>query len=904
MIVSEEEYLAHYGILRRSGRYPWGSGSTQNVRNKSFLDTVSGLREKGMTDAEIARGFGISRNELQAAKSIALAQQRQQKISTAQRLKDRGWSNVAIGDRMGLNESSVRALLAPGAKDKADALHTLADVLKRQVDEKQMIDVGEGVEHHLGVTNTRLKTAVALLKEKGYEVHKIKIQQINTGKFTTMQVLALPGTTEKFVQTNRAKIRQITEYSEDHGRTFLKTESPISISSRRLQVVYGKDGAKLDGLIYVRPDAKNLSLGANRYGQVRIAIDGTHFVKGMAVLKEDLPEGVDLVFHTKKENTGRKKDALKELEPDPDLPFGSIIHQVHDPKTGKVISAMNIVGSPTKEGSGLEGSWDTYARNLPSQVLSKQSPELATQQLRVTYERRVRELAEINSLTNPTVRKDLLLRFGDQTDASAVHLKAASLPRQATKVLLPVPSMKRDEVYAPTMRNGEQVALVRFPHGGTFEIPQLKVNNRNREARRLLGNAQDAIGIHHIVAERLSGADFDGDFVLVIPNKGTIESTHALEGLKNFDPMMYRIPKDSPIPRITSAKKGDQMGRISNLITDMTIHGANTEELARAIKHSMVVIDSEKHELDYMQSEKDNGILDLKEKYQGGKNAGANTLISKAGARVFVNERVPRSNKRGGPIDPATGKKVFEPTGRMKRQRRLRRDPVTGRRVRIETGKLEPVLERSKKLAETEDAFTLIGPKNTTIENIYANHSNRLKALANQARKESLGLKDLPRSPSAAKVYSNEVESLTSKIHLAEFNAPLERQAQLIANAGVSLKRQANPNLEQEEIKKIKQNELTQARIRTGAKKHKIIITDREWEAIQAGALSPHKLTKVLRHSDSDTVKRLAMPKHTPKLTSSMLTRAHAMEAAGFTQIEIADQLGIGLTTLKIGLSG
>ena len=72
----------------------------------------------------------------------------------------------------------------------------------------------------------------------------------------------------------------------------------------------------------------------------------------------------------------------------------------------------------------------------------------------------------------------------------------------------------------------------------------------------------------------------------------------------------------------------------------------------------MVVIDAENHELDYKQSEKDHGIPALKEEYQGKKSAGARTLISRAGAEVRIAERKPRSAKRGGPIDPVTGKKL------------------------------------------------------------------------------------------------------------------------------------------------------------------------------------------------------------------------------------------------------
>lgn len=888
MIRTEEQHLAHYGILRRSGRYPWGSGGSENTRNRSFLDTIQTLKNDGMTEAEIARGFAITTTQLRAARSIALAQQKQQKILTATRLKDRGWSNVAIGQRMGLNESSVRALLAPGEKDKADALQTTANMLKDQLNKKEYIDVGRGVENQLGVTKTHLDTAVAILREQGYEVHNIKIQQLGTGQYTTAKVLAKPGTPLSEVQKNRAKIEQITDYSEDHGRSYLHTQPPISVSSRRIAINYAEDGgAKADGVIYVRPGVKDLSIGNARYAQVRIAVDGTHYIKGMAVYKDDLPDGVDLVFNTNKSSTGRKKDAMKPLEDDPDNPFGSITRQIHD-KDGKVSSAMNIVGSPTKEGAGAEGSWDTWSRNLPSQFLSKQSPELAKQQLNLTYERRKREYDEINSLTNPTVRKELLIKFADQTDAAAVHLQAANLPRQATKVLLPVPSMKPNEVYAPSMRDGERVALVRFPHGGTFEIPELTVNNRNKEARKLLGtSAKDAIGIHHSVAERLSGADFDGDTVLVIPNnRKSVKSTPALDGLKGFDPQMYKIPKGSGIPVISSARKQQEMGKISNLITDMSLRGANPDQLARAVRHSMVVIDSEKHGLDWKQSEKDHGILQLKDEYQGSKRAGASSLISRAGADTRIPERKPRPASRGGAIDPVTGKKVFEPTGRTRVDK---------------TGKVVPVTEKHPRLLVTEDAFQL--SSGTKMEGIYAEHSNKLKAMANEARKEATNTKGTPYSKSAKTVYSNEVASLNAKLNVALKNAPLERQAQLLANAAVSQKRQANPHMEPEDIKKIKQQALNEYRVRTGAKKTKIIISQPEWDAIQAGAITNHKLEQILTNSDIDTVKSLALPKAQPKMTSSKILRAQSMLKSGYTQAEVADALGVGLTTLKVGLN-
>jgi hypothetical protein len=896
VIRTQEEHLAHYGILRRSGRYPWGSGHSESTRNRSFLDTIDMHRKDGMSEAEIARGYGMTTTQLRAARSIAVAQQRQEKILTAQRLKEKGWSNVKIGERMGLNESSVRALLAPGEKDKADALQTTANMLQKQVDEKKYIDIGGGVHVGVGVTRTHLDTAVAVLREKGYEVHNIHIMQAGTGKYTSMKVLAKPGTTLSEVQLNRAQIKQINERSDDYGRSFNGgIQKPISISSKRLGVNYAEDGgAKADGVIYVRPGVKDLSIGAKRYGQVRIAVDGTHYLKGMAVYRDDLPPGVDLVFNTNRSKAEGWKRESNKLSNDPDFPFGSIVSQIQGPN-GKVSSAMNLVNE--------EGDWDRWSRNLSSQMLSKQSPQLAQQQLNITFDRRLREFDEISSLTNPTVRKELLTKFADSTDSASVHLKAANMPRQATKVLLPINSIKPGEIYAPSMRDGERVALIRFPHGGTFEIPQLTVNNRNREARKILGtSARDAVGIHHSVAKRLSGADFDGDTVLVIPNnRRQIKDTPALEGLKGFDPQVYKIPDGSPIPRISSSRKQQEMGKISNLITDMTIHGAKSDELARAVRHSMVVIDSEKHGLDFVQSEKDNGILSLKEKYQQGKRAGAQTLISRAGAEVHVPQRRPRPASKGGPIDPLTGKKVYEETGSMIPERRVVRDPVTGKRTYVDTGRMKPKTQTSKRLAETDDAFTL--SSGTQMEAIYATHSNKLKGLANNARKEAVHTRPTPYSPSAKKVYANEVASLKAKLNVAEKNAPLERQAQLLASAHVSQKRQANPHMEPADIKKVKQQALNEARIRTGAKKTKIVLTQSEWDAIQAGAISTHSLEKILNNSDLDTVRALALPKHAPKMNSAKMSRARSMLASGYTQAEVADALGVGLTTLKVGLS-
>ena len=65
----------------------------------------------------------------------------------------------------------------------------------------------------------------------------------------------------------------------------------------------GSDGVKgieKDGVIELRRGVEDLDLNGNRYAQVRILVDGTHYLKGMAVYSDDMPDGVDVVFNTNK----------------------------------------------------------------------------------------------------------------------------------------------------------------------------------------------------------------------------------------------------------------------------------------------------------------------------------------------------------------------------------------------------------------------------------------------------------------------------------------------------------------------------------------------------------------------------------------------------------------------------
>jgi DNA-binding CsgD family transcriptional regulator len=874
--------LFHYGVLRRSGRYPWGSGESVE-QSRGFLSYVESLKAKGLSEIQIAAGFGTTTTALRAARAIAKNETRAADAAQAVRLKAKGMSNTAIGQRMKVNESTVRALLDPSQADKKDILITTSNLLRDKIGKDGYLDIGAGTENHLGITNTRLSTAAAVLREEGYELHNVQVAQLGTGKKTTIKVLAPPGTKYVDIVKNPTKIKSIAAYSEDGGHTYLGIEPPRNVDSSRIGIRYAEQGGtKADGVIYVRPGVKDISLGSARYAQVRIAVDGTHYLKGMAMYKNDLPHGVDLLFNTNKHDTGNKLDVMK-VQKDEDNPFGSTVRQRHylDSSGKRKLSPMNIVNE--------EGDWKDWSRSLSSQVLSKQSTALAKRQLDLALASRKDELNEIMRLTNPVVKKALLEKFADSADSASVHLKAAALPRQGTHVILPIETLKEGEVYAPNYRNGEKVALVRFPHGGPFEIPEATVNNKHAESRAALGNAIDAIGIHPKIAERLSGADFDGDTVLVIPNnKREVKTSAPLSGLKDFDPKeMY--PAHTGMKTITSRAKQQQMGDVSNLITDMSIKGAKPDELARAVRHSMVVIDAEKHNLNYKQSYLDNGIASLKEKYQGrgstGRLAGASTIVSRASSEIRVPERRLRPASKGGAINPATGEKVYEETGESFKD-------AKGRTI-VRTSS-------STKLAEAKDARSL--SSGMPIENIYADHSNAMKTLANSARKSAFSTGSMRYSPTAKRTYHSEVASLNAKLNLALKNKPLERQAQLIANAVVTAKRQDNPGMDAADLKKVKGQALTAARDRVGAKKNQVEITDSEWKAIQQGAISGSKLSQILENADADRVRKLATPRAATVMTASKLAIAKARLASGYTQAEIADSLGIPVSTLNTAL--
>ena len=877
--------LFHYGTPRHSGRYPYGSGEDPNQHGTDFLSTYRQLHAKGLSDKDIADGMGMTTTQLRARRSMESDSERADSIARATKLKDKGYSNIKIGEMMGANESTVRSWLKQSETDRASATKQTADVLKKNVDAKGFIDVGIGVEREMNVSKTKLDTAVAMLKEQGYEAFTIKVEQpTNPGQYTTMKVLAPPGTTWKDVNSRKSEIQTINEYSPDGGKTFQVLQYPKSISSSRIKIQYDEEGGgQKDGVIELRRGVEDISLGKANYAQVRIAVDGSHYLKGMAMYSDDLPDGVDIRFNTNKASVTPKEKVFKELKSDPDNPFGASIkaggQRTYIDKDGK--EQLSVINKLREE-----GDWDNYSKNLSSQMLSKQNLSLIKKQLDLSFAEKKEEFDLINSLNNPAIKKKLLESFADDCDAGAEHLKAAALPRQASKVILPISSLKDNEVYAPTFKDGESLVLIRFPHGGTFEIPELIVNNKHQKAKAILGNAVDAIGINSKVAARLSGADFDGDTVIAIPvNQNVrIKTSAPLKGLEGFDPK-DSYPGYVGMKPMSSRQKGIEMGKVSNLITDMTLRGAEPDELAKAVRHSMVVIDAEKHNLDYKRSERENNIGSLKEKYQGKSTAGASTLISKASSEQRVNER----KKFVYDIDPNTGEKIYFETGRTYTDK---------------NGKVKPAQEKSTKMLETKDARTL--SSGTPTEEAYAKYANNLKALANQARKEFISVKPTPTSQSAKETYKNEVASLDAKLNIALKNAPKERKALLLATAQVEAKKLANPNMDKDEIKKASAQAMAIARSRVGAGKKdvQVTITDKEWEAIQAGAVSNHKLSTILNNTDLDTIRQRATPREKVTVSPAKVTRIKAMANSGYTIADIAEQLGYSTSMVSQYIKG
>lgn len=904
----ENNVLEHYGTKRHSGRYPWGSGDNPYQHSGDFLSRIEELEKKGLSEKDIfetindslSDEYKIGRTEFRTARQKAIHDRKVLEYDKIRALKEDGLGWKEIGNKLGMSESSVRSKYNNAIGEKASQAEKIAATLKEEVDKKGMVDISEGANLVLGVSESKLDEAVYILEaEYGYQRYGVGIRQpTNVHQQTNITVLAKPEFDQKYAYQHQEQIDSLGDYhSDDGGDTFTKLQRPSSLDSSRVAIRYGDEGGlDKDGVMEIRRGVPDLDLGKSHYAQVRILVDGDHYLKGMAVYSDDLPDGVDIMFNTNKPSGTPKMKVLKEAKADPDNPFGAAI---------KANGQSTYIGEDGKEHLSPinklkeEGDWDTMSRNVSSQFLSKQPKKLIENQLKLTVADYKDQYDEIMRYDNPTVKKKLLNDFADTVEGTSMTLKASAFPGQSTKVILPINKIKETEAYCPTYENGTRLALIRYPHAGTFEIPIVTVNNKNLSGKRNLGAIQDAIGINAKVAERLSGADFDGDTVMAIPvtDKVNIKSTPALKALEGFDPkVVYAVPEGNPnnVRLMKKEEKQREMGVISNLITDMTLRGADEEELARAVKHSMVVIDAEKHKLDYKRSERENGIMELKQKWQvrveedGTTHyGGASTLLSRRKQTIRVPER--RGSIR---VDKNTGEYIYKESGRTFT------DPKTGKKRKAE--------DTVSLISETKDARTL--SSGTIQENLYADFSNQLKAMANQARKEAANMKGIQHDTNAAKRYAAEVASLKEKYSNMIANKPKERKAMLIANANIKAKIQElglDPAIDKKEIKKISSVEMQRARDSVGAngRKSKVTFTDKEWEAVQAGAISDNMLMKFLNSSDSDEIVKRAMPKTAVVMTSVKLSKAKAMLRSGYSYAEIAKACGVPESTVYTALN-
>lgn len=893
-----DEVMLHYGTKRHSGRYKWGSGEEPQSAGRRFLSQVDEHRGKGLSDNEIAAKLGMNSTQFRNNITWANKEIKEHRDSQIHALYKDGVNKSEIGRRLGISEGTVREVLAPKEKVKKAQFDMVTESLKAGVDRTGYLDVGVGVERQLGVSGTKFKAAVnKLVQDEGYHIHQVYVERLSdpTGSKKTIVKVLTKDPDPHNTTINSDKIRHLDVSSED-GLNVEKHYSPHMVDLKRIKIRYKEDGGdEKDGLIELRPGVEDLDLGQKRYAQVRIGAGENLYLKGMAAYSDaKFPPGVDIIFNTNKGKDVPKEKVLKEMKKgheltdDPSAKFGSSIL--------KQKGALNIVNE--------EGTWEKWKKTLSSQFLSKQPTSLIKERLDDTHEALKREFDEINSMTNPVVRKYLMEKYIEGLDSKAKHLKAKGIPDTRGHVLLPFPDMNPNEIYAPTFKNGDRVALVRHPHGGKFEIPELVVNNKHAAARNMIGaDAPDAVGIHPSVAQKLSGADFDGDTVLVIPNNsGKVKSERALKELKNFDHLsLYKVDKDSPknmhvIDKVTGELvntgktitpdyKQTLMGIVSNLITDMTIKDASPSELARAVKHSMVVIDAEKHNLDWKQSAIDNGISALRKRYQeninpdtGKKVYSASTLISRSKQKIDISQHetvkelhADKTDKSGNVLKK--GMSTSEIAAKLKISEKTVNDYLNGK-------EFDP------------DKYS----SGSAVESLYSGYVKNVMKIKNESIKIKDSIPSLPYSKEANKRYANEVKSLDDKLNVALLNAPRERQAQMMTNN--LFYSSFDKDMDKDTVKKLKSRSLAKARVATGAKKSAIKIDAKEWEAIQAGAISTTKLLDILKNSDMEVVRKLASPRE-PKLNTAKATRAKTYLDKGYTLAQVSEMIGVSISTIR-----
>ena len=942
-----EIILKHYGVKRKSGRYPWDP-SLHLPKNYKFIEDRDEMKKRGLSDNEIAKQMGLSTTVYRSKVTIAKEELKQYNMQRISKLQSEGMIIDDIAKTIGTTGQTVRNYLDeiknPNKSARAQRVQTeaVADTLEAAVKRSKYIDVGKGVEIQMGISKEKLKSGLNALVESGeYEVHNLRIAQVtDKNNSTPVKVLTKKGVERSEIYKNMDKVRPVEEFAiNGDARMFQQMERPKSIGWDRVHIRYAipegqkghgtnDDGAMMDGAMFLRPGVKDLNLGKASYAQVRIAVGDTHYLKGMALygteeMFKGIPKGTDIIFNTNKTANKTPQEVLKELKKNPEggapidgpNPFGATVKRqntlvdskgnpvykpgVKDRFGNKVpqIGSVNIVNE--------EGDWGSWSKALSAQFLSKQPTTVVHERLKATMKQVQDEYESIQKVTNPVIKKQLMESFVSDLESKQVHMKAAAPKGFQGHVILPVPDMKENEVYAPNYKNGEKVVLIRYPHGGRFEIPELTVNNNNVARKMISKDSPDAIGIHPKVASKMSGADFDGDTAYVIPNnKGKFKSRDSLKELKNFDPNMY-ADKPGTFTPITKRYQQTLMGVVSNLITDMTLQGAPSNEIARAVKHSMVVIDAEKHKLNYKRSAEENGIDALMKRYM--------THVDKVkyGDLERYNPKTRRVDKV---IDPDKLKKDLTPgkeyTSASTIISRHKQSVITdGYQVEVPDPKSKSggtkMVWRNKKetylVNMVKDANVFLGPNATKTEHHYADYINELKAFKNKVDSEMSGIKMPARDPKAAKIYAEEVLSMKDKVNQVKINRIKERQAQRMAEVSSKAeiaRRSEDEVLKKDEISRIKQQALNKARSMVGAERTPVTITDDEWDAVQSNAVSGTLLKELVSFMDDSQLKSLATPRANKQMTEARKSKAKALLANGYTIAQVAEALGVSSSTI------
>ena len=942
-----EIILKHYGVKRKSGRYPWDP-SLHLPKNYKFIEDRDEMKKRGLSDNEIAKQMGLSTTVYRSKVTIAKEELKQYNMQRISKLQSEGMIIDDIAKTIGTTGQTVRNYLDeiknPNKSARAQRVQTeaVADTLEAAVKRSKYIDVGKGVEIQMGISKEKLKSGLNALVESGeYEVHNLRIAQVtDKNNSTPVKVLTKKGVERSEIYKNMDKVRPVEEFAiNGDARMFQQMERPKSIGWDRVHIRYAipegqkghgtnDDGAMMDGAMFLRPGVKDLNLGKASYAQVRIAVGDTHYLKGMALygteeMFKGIPKGTDIIFNTNKTANKTPQEVLKELKKNPEggapidgpNPFGATVKRqntlvdakgnpvykpgVKDRFGNKVpqIGSVNIVNE--------EGDWGSWSKALSAQFLSKQPTTVVHERLKATMKQIQDEYESIQKVTNPVIKKQLMESFVSDLESKQVHMKAAAPKGFQGHVILPVPDMKENEVYAPNYKNGEKVVLIRYPHGGRFEIPELTVNNNSVARKMISKDSPDAIGIHPKVASKMSGADFDGDTAYVIPNnKGKFKSRDSLKELKNFDPNMY-ADKPGTFTPITKRYQQTLMGVVSNLITDMTLQGAPSNEIARAVKHSMVVIDAEKHKLNYKRSAEENGIDALMKRYM--------THVDKVkyGDLERYNPKTRRIDKV---IDPDKLKKDLTPgkeyTSASTIISRHKQSVITdGYQVEVPDPKSKSggtkMVWRNKKetylVNMVKDANVFLGPNATKTEHHYADYINELKAFKNKVDSEMSAIKMPARDPKAAKIYAEEVLSMKDKVNQVKINRIKERQAQRMAEVSSKAeiaRRSEDEVLKKDEISRIKQQALNKARSMVGAERTPVTITDDEWDAVQSNAVSGTLLKELVSFMDDSQLKSLATPRASKQMTDARKSKAKALLANGYTIAQVAEALGVSSSTI------